>query len=677
MKRAEPEPAARGRNLVDDLQLSRRLRPVTHRCYLIVTLFVVIIGCILLLTYLQTGVLNAVRAAVTGEGLWAKAHQGAVYELGRYAATGDERHYRDALQGLAVIGGDRQARLELAKSAPDRALMHEGFITGGNHPDDVAALTWFFLRFQGVEQVAEVMQVWSLGDQHVDTLLVLAAQLHEAVHTGESARAADILLRIDGVQHELSMLEQRFSATLNQGARQLLVFARGLTYTTTLVLVAVGLLLSRRSIQSIRRIERALILSEMRFRRVVDGNLIGIFVAEPDGAVVEANDAFLHMLGYTRAEMLAGGLDWIAATAEEYRSLDAAAVQQAAVQDGCESYEKEMIRKDGTRVFVYAGAARFDDSGRIVCFTLDVTTRRQSEQQLRLASKVFDGSSEGILITDAEARIVSVNRAFTEITGYALQEVVGQNPRILKSGAMSAAFYREMWQRLLTVGHWDGEIYDRRKSGEIYPKWLNIDAVKDPDGRVSHYVAIFSDISERKAAQERLRYQAEHDPLTGLPNRSQFAARLERALAHAERRGGQLAVMFIDLDHFKAINDNYGHLIGDILLREAAARLAGCVRKSDTLSRQGGDEFVAVLESVPDADAVAQVAVKLIDVMSQPFDINGHRLQVGSSIGISMYPQDGTDMTTLMHGADAAMYRAKTEGRSSFRFYAEPAAGQG
>lgn len=672
MESPETGPSARGRKTAEERQLTRRLRPVTHRCYLIVYLFLAIIACILVLTHVQTEVLNAVRAYVHGEGLWAKAQKEAMYDLGRYAATADESHYRHAMAVLAVPLGDRRAREELQRPAPDLRLVREGFIAGQNHPDDLAALTWFFLRFQGVDEVAEAIRVWTEGDRQVTVTLGLAEELREAVRAGSPDAIESVMARLDVVQRDLAVLENRFSALLNEGARRVLVFTRALTYAIAFMLVTTGLFLSWRSIRAIRQTERALILSEMRFRRVVEADLIGIFFAEPDGAVVDANDAFLDMLGYSRQELRAGSLNWIAITPEEYRQLDADAMKQAAEQGSCESYEKEFTRKDGARVAVYAGLARIDDSGQAVCFTLDVTARRRSEQQLRLAAKVFEGSSEGILITDADARIISVNRAFTAITGFLPEDVIGQNPRILKSGAMSAQFYRDMWQSLTETGHWDGEIYDRRKNGEIYPKWLSIDAVKGPGDRVSHYVAIFSDITEHKAAQERLRQQAEHDGLTGLPNRSQFAARLERALAYAERQNRQLAVMFIDLDHFKPINDTYGHLVGDALLRQAAARLAACVRKSDTVSRQGGDEFVAMLEDVGDPDTAAQIAGKLIAAMGEPFEVDGLRLHVGLSIGISMYPRDGADPTVLMQRADAAMYRAKTEGRNCYRFFTPP-----
>ncbi|MBB5021503.1 diguanylate cyclase domain-containing protein [Desulfurispira natronophila] len=307
-------------------------------------------------------------------------------------------------------------------------------------------------------------------------------------------------------------------------------------------------------------------------------------------------------------------------------------------------------------------------TGEVVAIIDDVTEERLAEHELHLAAKVFDNSMDAIVITDENNRIVSVNEAFSEITGYSRDEVMGENPRILSSGLQDHTFYEEMWTSLQKSGQWKGELWNRRKSGEVYPQWASLSVASDNKGQITNYIAIFSDISERKAAEERIQYLAWHDPLTGLPNRALMQDRLERSLTLAQRNDEQLALLFVDLDRFKTINDTLGHHIGDLLLQEVSKRLLDCVRESDTVSRQGGDEFVIMLLNISGPEAAAKVAGKLIDAVAKPFIIDGNTLHTTPSIGISLYPKDGSDKQTLMKKADSAMYAAKDSGRNNYVF---------
>ncbi len=295
--------------------------------------------------------------------------------------------------------------------------------------------------------------------------------------------------------------------------------------------------------------------------------------------------------------------------------------------------------------------------------------QEETDQRLRLAAKVFDASAEGILITTADRQIASVNPAFTEITGYAAAEAAGRNPRFLASGQHDADFYRRMWQAIGETGQWQGEIINRRKNGTIYPEWLTITQVLDEAGRVSHYVGVFSDITERKASESRVRYLSEHDFLTGLPNRLLFQDRVSQAIARCQRHGGRLAILFIDLDRFKLVNDMRGHHIGDQLLNEVAERLRLCMRAADTACRQGGDEFLILVEDFDQPADCAQIAEKLLHRISQPYRIEGHDLAITPSIGIALYPDDGDDMEKLIRAADTAMYHSKEHGRNSYHFF--------
>jgi len=296
--------------------------------------------------------------------------------------------------------------------------------------------------------------------------------------------------------------------------------------------------------------------------------------------------------------------------------------------------------------------------------------REQSESSARLAASAMANTIEGIIITDAAGNIVSVNQAFTAITGYASEEVVGRKPSVLASGHHGELFYADMWKTLSEDGHWQGEVWDRRKNGEMYAELLSISAVRSPRGEITHYVGVFNDISQYKDYEARLEHLANHDALTGLPNRVLLNDRIEEALARARRSNGMVCVMFIDLDHFKHVNDSLGHAIGDRLLKEVAARLQSCVRESDTVARLGGDEFTIVLECLGHPDEASLVVRKLHDALAQPVAIDEHQLYVSTSIGISFFPQDGQDAATLLQHADTAMYRAKEEGRDRHKFYA-------
>ncbi|MGD1983695.1 MAG: EAL domain-containing protein, partial [Chromatiaceae bacterium] len=299
---------------------------------------------------------------------------------------------------------------------------------------------------------------------------------------------------------------------------------------------------------------------------------------------------------------------------------------------------------------------------------MDVTAARRAQERLRLVATVFENSHEAVMITDAENRIVEVNRAFSDITGYSAADVVGKNPRIFQSGRHDAVFYQSLWRQLREQGYWRGEIWNRRKDGDVFPEWLSIATVTDEAGETEHHVAIFSDLSEQHRSRAEIDFLAHHDALTNLPNRLLFNARLEHAVDHARRADAQLAVLFIDLDHFKTINDSLGHALGDEVLREAARRMRGALRDDDTIARIGGDEFIILLEGTTPAGA-RDVADKLGAVFGESMQIGPEALYVSLSIGISVFPDDGDDVDTLVKNADAAMYKAKSSGRDNSQFY--------
>ncbi|WP_404298375.1 EAL domain-containing protein [Halomonas sp.] len=292
-----------------------------------------------------------------------------------------------------------------------------------------------------------------------------------------------------------------------------------------------------------------------------------------------------------------------------------------------------------------------------------------SRQNLQMAERVIDASLEGIIITDRNGVIEYVNPAFCQVTGYGEEEAVGRTPALLSSGRHDAVFYRRMWHELDIHRYWRGEIWNRRKGGALYLERLTITAITDEDDKVTHYAALFSDITLARENEERVRRLAYYDALTRLPNRRLLEDRLALAIRHAHRQQQRLAVIFIDLDHFKQVNDTLGHAVGDELLLQVAERLQAKLREDDTLARLGGDEFLVLLSELDGLEEVTRVARRLIDAISQPFDVLGNTFRMGCSLGISLYPEDGTTADTLVRSADTAMYRAKREGRNTYRLF--------
>ena len=423
--------------------------------------------------------------------------------------------------------------------------------------------------------------------------------------------------------------------------------------------------------------------SEERHRLMFQSFQVGVCVVRPDlgdprnpllgGRIQDCNEAFLGLSGYPSLEALRG-LRYADLIPEDARPWLAGEGARRLLEDGriAES-ERDFLRADGTRVSPLTQSLLRRDigahPGELWEMVTDISEQKRTREQLQLAARVFESSGEGILITDSDNRIVSVNRAFTRITGYSADEVRGRTPSLLASGLESPALYENMWDALNETGYWQGEIRNRRKDGQVFPEWLSITAIAGADGRASQYIGMFSDITERKRAEEHIRYLAQHDALTGLPNRVLLRDRLERAFAGARRERKRVGLLFLDLDNFKTVNDSMGHQYGDLLLKEVAARLQRQLRASDTISRQGGDEFLVVLDPIVEPNDAALAAGKLLAALAEPITIGADELHIGSSIGICVYPNDGDDVETLIRNADAAMYCAKRSGRNTYRFF--------
>jgi diguanylate cyclase (GGDEF)-like protein/PAS domain S-box-containing protein len=326
-------------------------------------------------------------------------------------------------------------------------------------------------------------------------------------------------------------------------------------------------------------------------------------------------------------------------------------------------------RGDNSTFLVEFSAQQLPD-GRFLAIGRDISQRKKTERELRLLAGVFEEAMEGIIITDADATMLHVNRAFAELTGYSREELIGRNPRILQSGHQEPQFYRDMWSAVLKTGRWQGEIWDRRKNGELAVMQVAIGTVQNEASGGKHYIGFFSDITERRRQQEKAEGLAFYDALTGLPNRTLFVDRVDQALLAAQRRGGIVAVCCMDLNGFKPINDRYGHIAGDEVLAATAYRLQASMRADDTAARLGGDEFGLVLGGLRSAQEADGLLARILHAVAQPKELSsGEIVNVAASLGVALYPEAGSDFDILMNHADQAMYSAKREDQSRVRFY--------
>jgi diguanylate cyclase (GGDEF)-like protein/PAS domain S-box-containing protein len=389
------------------------------------------------------------------------------------------------------------------------------------------------------------------------------------------------------------------------------------------------------------------------------------------GFITGWNSSAARLFGYSEAEVIGRHVLFLYADENE----EDVCFEDAFLNHGGREMEVRRRKKNGEIFWARLQLSLLKDDdgqpGGIIGFLSDITERRDAAEQLRLHARIFEQSDEAILITDAQEKIVSVNPAFTRITGYTAAEVIGETPRKFRSGRHDAAFFAKMWEKLLGTGYWQGEVWDRRKDGEIYPKWLSIGSVRDVKGEITHYFSIFTDITDRKRAEGRIHHLAYFDALTGLPNRVQFNRLTDQALMASKRKEGFGAVLFIDLNRFKPINDTLGHVVGDKVLQEVANRFRACLRGADVVCRLGGDEFAVGLFEIASRDHAANVAQKLLAALDDPIVIGGRELKLGAAIGISIFPEDGADTETLLRQADIAMYRAKQTGPDGFAFFSE------
>ena len=433
--------------------------------------------------------------------------------------------------------------------------------------------------------------------------------------------------------------------------------------------------------------ESTLQLAGVNFTQLYERSTDAIVLLE-HGRIADANPAALQLFGCGAREAMLGHTlrdfspaaqppDGASATLAA-AIMDADAVEASthspdapSQQRGNLRYEWQFALPDGSVFWaeVLRTSISYDHASLSYAMIRDISARKTAERNLLMAAQVFENSRDAIVIMDRLIRVVAVNEAFSSITGYAPADVIGFEPPALRAGIHDASYYRQIWDYVDHHDHWEGEVWSRRKNGNEFLIWVALTAIRDINGAVANYMAIVTDITDRKRAEEHTRHLAEHDFLTDLPNRVLFLDRLHQALAAARRHQSAVALMFVDLDRFKLINDTHGHQVGDQVLKEVALRLGRCVRGVDTVSRQGGDEFVIILADVGGVDQAAHVAGSVMGAVAQPLHVGALSLTLTVSIGIALYPGDGEDGDTLLAHADIAMYHAKQDGRNAFRFF--------
>ncbi|TCI11339.1 bifunctional diguanylate cyclase/phosphodiesterase [Dyella soli] len=589
---------------------------------------------------------------LNGESVWSKAQKQAVIDLSTYAQTGDNRRLASFQSNYDLLVSDGWARDAIASGHFDHAAVDRAFERGNILPSAKPGMIFMLRCCTGVRHMGDAVEAWRATDRPLRQLADIAAGLQQAYAQGppDPGDIARKLASINALNDQMEPLTKRFSLEVAQGA----IWLGGLLFAAVFFAACLASLLwlsmARRALSRIRG-------TEDRYSLLFDSAA---------DAIVMVDDANGSILGANRTALEWTGLESHALLGMALSSLFVPLLHRA---DGAITGE---LRGRGGRlrpVEMRSSVAQWGSRTVRQSILRDVTERVNLEQQRRIASEALAGIAEGVIITDAERRVTRVNAAHIRMTGFTAQALQGVRFDDLRSLPDGSPLPASVWETIDIDGNWVSEVRSRRLDGMAYPEWLSISAIRDQEGRVQHYVAVINNISASKANEQRLQYMAAHDPLTGLANRAEFERRCVQAVAEAERERGMVAVMFIDLDAFKAVNDSYTHAIGDHLLVKVAERIAYELGDDGLAGRIGGDEFTVLLRRLYSREQASALAGRLLTTLAAPVVVGDYEVALSASIGIACYPLDGVDVPTLITNADAAMYAAKTEERNAFRFY--------
>ncbi|SEO47632.1 PAS domain S-box-containing protein/diguanylate cyclase (GGDEF) domain-containing protein [Luteibacter sp. UNC138MFCol5.1] len=622
--------------------LTRRLRPLAWA-------LVAVVGLVLALTWVAVQTQVTLAGFLNGESLWSKAQKQAVIDLDEYAGHGRPSDLAGFRRNYAVLVADRWARDAIASGDFSHAEVEEAFARGGVIREAIPGMVFIFQYFSGLPYVREAVTEWRSVDGSLLALDATANRLERAWGTGTPSPEAIVAerARIAALNNTIEPRAKAFSLYIANGASWL---GRVLFFTVLGVAALASLLwlrLAQRILAGIRG-------TEERYSLLFDSAADAIFMVDQEsGRILDANDRAATWLGCNRADLI--GIE----------------LSSLFVEGSALAGEGHLRTADGGLRPVETHSSLVSWGSREVSQAIvrDISDRVAMEQERKIAAEALASIAEGVIIADADRRVTTVNMAHTKLTGFpphALRRTRFDATRTLPDGR---PLPQTLWEDIARGENWLGEVESRRADGSTYPELMSISTIRDREGRPQHYVAVVSDITARKADRQRLQHLATHDPLTGLVTRSEFERRCAEAITRAAHERGAVAVLFVDLDAFKVVNDSYSHAIGDALLMRVAERIRAQLAPHDVAGRIGGDEFTVLLADLRSREEALLVAEAMLAALSRPFDLGDYELFVSASIGIAGYPLDGNDAVTLIANADAAMYVAKTEERNALRFY--------
>ncbi len=636
----------------------------------VVIIFITVTILVLTLAYFQAEITNAVRAYIRSEGLWAKSQKDAIIALQRYARTGNENHFAVFQDSTHTAQGVQAALVALQSSPRDVQKAYQGFIQGRNSKEDAEALIWLFVWFHDYQYMREAISVWQQTDNLLIALEELGESLHKAQLANDKQKIVRLLSQLNKLNAEFAKLEDQFSSILSKGGVQVKKSIMLVSFILLMVMLGLVLKYSHKVIRLIEQKEKKLLISENRFKSLFYSDIVAVFEWHLDGRIFDANNAFLDMIGYEREELVNSRISWRELTPDAGEERDRQAIKEIQEKGFCMPFEKQYIHKSGRTVSILLGAALLGgETQKGIAFAIDLTDKKKAEENVRLLASVFNSTSNAVIITDKDFKVVSVNQTYQQQTGYSEEQIVDQLVPFLSSSVISDRKREVILNQLNLNSHYQHDISYLGVAGKEMASMLTINEINDDNGVVTHYAFILTDISELKEMEEKLKKLAHYDLLTGLANRKLFNDRVKKALQRAKRNKSTLALLFLDLDGFKPVNDQYGHDMGDKLLTQVARRLKESVRENDSVARFGGDEFVILLEGLDYAQAAGNVARKLIENLNRPFFVDNICLKLGCSIGISLYPDDSDELEALIRFGDIAMYAAKSSGRNRYYYF--------
>ena len=611
-----------------------------------------IIALILALTWGALQVQVTLAGFLNGESLWSKAQKQAVIDLDAYAASGNPADLAGFRRNHALVASDRWARDAIASDHFDRDAVARAFARGEVIPSAIPGMIFIFDHFSGAPYIRQAVAAWRSTDESVSELSEIADRLESAYASGRpsAAMVASERARVAALNAFIEPQTKLFSLEIARGAAWLghMLFAAVLAAACIALLL--WLRMARRILADIRGTEERY---RLLFDRAADAILM---VDEERGHILDANQKAVEWTGQGTQELIGTSF----AALFERGQPRGEGITQGTLRDRA-GHERP--------VETQSSLVRWGDRSVRQAIVRDISERLSLEQERRIAAEALASIAEGVIIADADRRVVSVNAAHAAITGLTLQDVQGHRFDETRRLADDTPLPASVWDTLDAGGNWLGEVHSQRADGSVYPELLSISVIRDAEERVQHYVAVFTNISTTKANQRRLEHLATHDPLTGLANRAEFERQCAQAIAAADRGHGAVAVLFIDLDAFKVVNDSYSHAIGDRLLVHVAERITRDLGEHDVAGRIGGDEFTVLIGRLVSREQASALAQRLLSVLGEPMKVGDYEVALSASIGIAGYPLDGSDPVTLIANADAAMYAAKTQERNTFRLY--------